>query len=115
MSKKDSIQNEVKRLTEERNLYARLLEEANLQFEEKVRELSLLKRTGDIINDTFDVESFCRNLANIIIEETNAENCSLMLKDHHSERLILKVACGRRDKKITFFENTNTSSVTFSA
>ena len=114
MSKKDSIQNEVKKLTEERNLYARLLEEANLQFEEKVRELSLLKRTGDIISDTFDIESFCRNLANIIIEETNAENCSLLLKDHHSERLSLKVACGKEDRKISFFEDFKKSNVTFS-
>ena len=114
MSKKDSIQNEVKRLTEERNLYARLLEEANLQFEEKVKELSLLKRTGDIISDTFDIESFCRNLANIIIEETSAENCSLLLKDHHTERLILKVACGKREKKITFFEDLKKSNVIFS-
>ncbi len=114
MSEKDSIQNEVKRLTEERDLYARLLEEGNLRFEEKVRELSLLKRVGDIISTTFNLESFCRNLAYIIIEETSAENCSLLLKDHHSENLILKVACGKREKKITFFEDINKSSVTFS-
>ena len=113
MSKNNSIQNEIKKLTEERNLYANLLEEANIQFEEKVRELSLLKRVGDITSTTFNLESFCRNLAYIIIEETNAENCSLLLKNHHSENLILKVACGDRDKKITFFEDINKSIVTF--
>ena len=113
MSEKDSIQNEVNKLTEERDLYAKLLEEGNLRFEEKVRELSLLKRVGDIISTTFNLESFCRKLAYIIIEETSAENCSLLLKDHHSENLILKVACGERDKKITFFEDINKSIVTF--
>jgi signal transduction histidine kinase/FixJ family two-component response regulator len=60
------------------------------------------------------MESFCRNLANIIIEETDAENCSLLLKDPHSESLILKVACGKRDKKINFFEDMRKSNVIFS-
>jgi signal transduction histidine kinase len=114
MSKDLSIQNEVKRLTEERNLSVKFLEEANLRFEEKVRELSLLKRTGDIISNTFDLESFCRNLVDIIIEETNAENCSLMLKDRQSEKLFLKVASGKQDKKTTFFEELKKSNVIFS-
>ena len=114
MCKKDSIQNEIKKLTEERNLYAKLLEEANVQFEEKVSELSLLKRVGDIISSTFDIESFCRRLVVIIIEETNAENCSLLLKDKHTEKLILRAAYGTRDKIISFFEDINKSSVTFS-
>ena len=113
MRKKDSIQNEVKRLTEERNLYVKLLEEANLLFEEKVKELSLLKRIGDIIINTFDLESFCRNLVNIIIEETNAENCSLLLKDKDSENLVLKVASGTLDKRISFFEDIKKSNIIF--
>ena len=71
MSEKDSIQNEVKRLTEESNLYARLLEDANLRFEEKVGELSLLRKIGDVISSTFDLESFCREMVTIIIEETS--------------------------------------------
>jgi len=114
MSEKAFTQDEVKKLTEERNLYARLLEEANLRFEEKVRELSLLRKIGDIVSNTFDIESFCRNLVSIIIEETNAENCSLLLKEQNSENLILKVACGRRNKKITFFEDFKKSKVIFS-
>jgi signal transduction histidine kinase/ActR/RegA family two-component response regulator len=114
MSKKDSMQNEIKKLTEERNLYAKFLEGANIQFEEKVRELSLLKRVGDIISSTFDIESFCRKLVSIVIEETPAENCSLLLKDKHTEKLILRAAFGARDKIISFFDDINKSSVTFS-
>ena len=103
MSDKDSTDSQIKRLTKERNLYARLLEEANLRFEEKVRELSLLRKVGDIISTTFDLESFCRHMVHIVIEETNAENCSLLLKHHNSDNLILKVACGKRDKKSHLF------------
>jgi len=76
MSQKEYLQNENMKLKKERDLYVKLLKEANLQFEEKVNELSLLKRVGDIIRYTFDIESFCRKLTDIILEETNAENCS---------------------------------------
>jgi PAS domain S-box-containing protein len=114
MNKKLSMQNEIKKITEERNLFAKLLEESNLQFEGKVKELSLLKRIGDIISDSFNIKSFCQNLVHIIIEETDAENCSLLLKDRGSENLILKVAYGTRDKDIAFFEDLNQSKVIFS-
>ena len=103
MEQQSAISDQVKRVTEERNLFARLLEESHHRFEDKVKELSLLKRIGDIISSSFDIELVCRNLAQSIIEETSAENCSLMLMDRDGQRLILKVACGNPDKKIAFF------------
>jgi PAS domain S-box-containing protein len=114
MDKKSARQNEIKKITDERNLFAKLLEEANLQFEGKVKELSLLKRIGDIISDSFNIESFCQKLVLIIIEETDAENCSLLLKDHGSEKLILKVAYGIRDDSIAYFEDFKEAKVIFS-
>ena len=114
MSQKEYLQNENMKLKKERDLYVKLLKEANLQFEEKVNELSLLKRVGDIIRYTFDIESFCRKLTDIILEETNAENCSLLLKDQNSDKLILKVAKGIKDGETTFFENLKNSTLIFS-
>ena len=114
MDKKTAKQDEIKKLTDERNLFAKLLEEANLQFEGKVKELSLLKRIGDIISDSFNIESFCQKLVLIIIEETDAENCSLLLKDHGSEKLILKVAYGIRDNSVAYFEDLKEAKVIFS-
>jgi signal transduction histidine kinase len=113
MEKQSSISDQVKRLTEERNLFARLLEESQHRFEDKIKELSLLKRIGDIISSSFDIELVCRNLAQSIIEETSAENCSLMLKDPDEQHLILKVACGSRDKKIAFFDDFKNANVIF--
>jgi signal transduction histidine kinase len=113
MKKQASMSDQVKRLTEERNLFAKLLEQSNNQFEDKIKELSLLKRIGDIISCSFDIELVCRNLAHIILEETSAENCSLMLKDRDEEHLILKVACGNQDKKIAFFDDFKKSNVIF--
>jgi len=78
MSEIKRIQDENRRLKEERDLYAKILKETNLRFERKVKELSLLRNIGDIINCNFDLELFCRKLTEIIIEETSAENCSLV-------------------------------------
>ena len=105
---------ENKRLKEERDLYARTLEETNLRFERKVKELSLLRSIGDVISCTFDLELFCCKLAEIIIEGTNAENCSLMLKDPASNKLILKVAKGTKDKSSRYFGKLKDSNVFFS-
>jgi len=114
MSQKRQIQNENKKLKEELDLYVKLLKEANLRFEEKVNELSLLKRIGDIIRYAFDLELFCKKLTDIILEETNAENCSLMLKDPDSDKLILKVAKGSKDESSSYFEKLKDSSIIFS-
>ena len=114
MEKQSSISDQLKRVTEERNLFARLLEESHHRFEDKIKELSLLKRIGDIISSSFDIELVCRNLAQSIIEETSAENCSLMLKDRDGQHLILKVACGNPDKKIAFFDDLKKANVIFS-
>jgi len=114
MNKKPTMQDTIKKVTDERNLFAKLLEESNLEFEGKVKELSLLKRIGDIISDSFNIESFCQKLVLIIIEETDAENCSLLLKDHGSEKLILKVAYGVRDSGVAFFEDLKKAQVIFS-
>ena len=114
MGQKRQIQDENKRLKEERNLYMRVLEEANSRFERKVKELSLLKRIGDVISYTFDLELFCRELTEIIIEETNAENCSLMIKKPDSNKLILKVAKGNKDESTTYFEELQDSNIIFS-
>jgi PAS domain S-box-containing protein len=114
MSQERNIMDENKRLKEERDLYARTLEETNLRFERKVKELSLLRSIGDVISCTFDLELFCCKLVEIIIEETNAENCSLMLKDPESNKLILKVAKGSKDKLSRYFEKLKDSNVVFS-
>jgi len=114
MSQKMHIQNENKRLKEELDLYVKLLKEANLRFEEKVNELSLLKRIGDIIRYTFNLELFCKKLTDILLEETNAENCSLMLKDPDSDKLVLKVAKGREDESSNYFEKLKDSNIFFS-
>ena len=113
MSQAKDPKKEIQGLDKERNPYSALLRDAGLQLEEKVQELSLLKRVGDILGLILDLEEFHRMLLDIIIEETNAENCSFMLMDIETDRVILKIARGR-DDNITFFDHLEDSEVAFS-
>jgi PAS domain S-box-containing protein len=95
------------------NTYAKTLHDASFLFEEKVEELSLLRRMGDIVGYIFDQEVFYRKFIDILLGETNAENCSFMLMDGDTNRLVLKMARGRNDDG-TFFEHPKDSGVVFS-
>jgi hypothetical protein len=57
MNKNTSLSSEVEKLTKERNLLVKLLEESNLKLEEKTRGFSLITRIGDIIENSFDIDS----------------------------------------------------------
>ena len=113
MSQGKDPKKEIQGLDKERNPYKTLLHDASLQLEEKVQELSLLKRVGDILGHILDLEEFHRMFLDIILEETNAENCSFMLMDIETDRVILKTARGR-DNNITFFDHPEDSGVAFS-
>jgi hypothetical protein len=93
--------------------YVDTLRDASLLFEKKVEELSLLKRIGDIVGYIFDQEVFYRKFMDILLEETNAENCSFMLMDDEANGLVLKMARGRNDDG-AFFEHPRDSGTVFS-
>ena len=93
--------------------YVDTLRDASFLFEKKVEELSLLKRIGDIVGYIFDQEVFYRKFMDILLEETNAENCSFMLMDDDANGLVLKMARGRNDDG-AFFEHPRDSGTVFS-
>ncbi len=92
--------------------YAHTLREASLELEEKVEELSLLRRIGNAAGCIVDPEAFYRTLVDILLEETQAENCSLMLLDHDEGSLVLKIARGRNDDG-TYFDDLRDSKTHF--
>ena len=92
--------------------YAETLREVSLLFEEKVEELSLLRRVGDIVGHIFNQEIFFRKFVDILLDETNAENCSFMLMDDDTDRLVIKMARGRNDDG-SFFDHPTELLSTF--
>jgi len=92
--------------------YKSVLLDASLLFEDKITELSLLRRFGNILGYIPDQELFYKKFVDILIEETNAENCSLMVMDKETNSLVLKVARGRLDES-SFFDHAKDSKITF--
>jgi len=114
--KMDQVKNPKKgtqKLDKKLTPYKDTLREASFLFEDKVLELSLLKRVGDILGYILDLELFYRMFADILLEETNADNCSFMVMDTETNELVLKMARGRNDDG-TFFDHPGDSGVTFS-
>ena len=113
MDQKKYFEKDIQISSKKINTYVDTLRDASFLFEEKLEELSLLRRIGDIVGFIFEQEVFYRKFIDIILEETNAENCSFMLIDADTNRLVLKMARGRNDDG-TFFEHPKNSGVDFS-
>ena len=97
------LQEELKRAVAQRDLYVRELEKATQRFEEKVRELSVVRRIGESLKYTREVRKVFEVIIDTIISETKAENCSLMLLDSDRGELTVKAARGQTDPESTFY------------
>ena len=59
------------------------------RFEEKIAELSMVREIGMTLLYIRDFETACRFILDVIIKNTIAQNCSLMLMDKDKNRLYL--------------------------
>ncbi|MFC1822111.1 ATP-binding protein [Thermodesulfobacteriota bacterium] len=59
------------------------------RFEEKIAELSMVREIGMTLLYISDFETACRFILDVIINNTTAQNCSLMLMDKEKDRLYL--------------------------
>ena len=106
----ESAKVELKRAAAQRDLYMKELQETTRRFEEKVRELSVVRRIGESLKYTRDVRRVFAVIIDTIIDETNAENCSLMLLNRSTEELAVKAARGQKDSEISYY-HTGTGSL----
>ena len=78
---KDVLQEQIDKLTRERDAFSHALTTSNQAFMEKVKEFSIIKRLADSLQFGMGRRQICSVIVDIIIDETNAENCSLWLID----------------------------------
>ncbi len=102
MSSGDSGANEV---------YAKALAESNRAFSGKVKELSLVRRLCDALLKADSLESTLRLSVDIIYEEMEPMNCSIMLYDERRCELILRSVRGRSNKSAHYFNYSPDSRV----
>ncbi|MCZ6635761.1 MAG: ATP-binding protein [bacterium] len=113
--KAQRLQEELTRAVAQRDLYVKELYKTTQRFEEKVRELSAVRRIGESLKYTRDVRKVFEVILDTIITETNAENCSLMLLNRNTNEIYLTVraARGQQDTEISFYHTSGGSVRTF--
>ncbi len=73
------------------------LRAAHDKHEETAQFLSVIHRMADLIPKQPALDALCSSLVRIIIEETDFENCSIVLWDEQEKNLGLKAAFGLED------------------
>lgn len=77
------------KLEKQVKVLSRAVIDLELSYEEKVRELSLLRRLGDLFYYVIDLHEACQRIVDILYDEFLPDNCSIMLYDHKSDVLEL--------------------------
>ena len=93
----DSLEQKLAKAISHKELYKTALDRFCILFQRKMNELSLIKRIADSLNYVSDLNRVCEDIVDCIIDETNAENCSLMLLDKEKNKLSIICARGYRD------------------
>jgi PAS domain S-box-containing protein len=70
------------------------------------RELGIFRRVNEVISLAPDVEAVARAILDIVIDETEAENASIMMPSNDGLKLEIKAAKGCRDKDCRFSEES---------
>ena len=65
--------------------------------------LSLIQRVNGALQLIPDFPEICKSILDVVMEEMNADNCSLMLKDPASNLLVLRAARGSEDSRSTYY------------
>jgi len=101
---KDSYMVRTKILEQERKILKDTIESINEKYDAKIKELSLIRRISDSLVHALDMKKVCKMLIRTVIDESTAENCSLMLYDKRSRKLVLRAAKGQMDKRVKYYD-----------
>ena len=107
------LDRQLDRLWRENKYLSRSLERLQISHLEKIRELSIVRQIGDTLSHLLDLKKITIDIINLILDEIDAQNCSIMLIDRSTNELILKAAKGKRDKKGKFYKIDKKSSTIF--
>ena len=109
MNKKDDKNNDPlkQQIAERGEVFLRELAATHARFEERVRELSAIRRIVDALKYIQNARRVFEGIIDTIIDETNAENCSLMLLDRNTDELQVKAARSQTDAESRYYDPEN--------
>lgn len=88
---------------ENSDTYAKALADTSSAFVQKVKELSIVKRAGECLRGLPDRKRIATEIADIIIDETFTENCSLWFINKEKKEMKIVSARGQLDDKSRYF------------
>lgn len=77
--------------------------EAFPPFEEKNKAFMLFHRIQSVMRYVPNLAETCKAILDVVMDEIDAENCSLMLKDPHTGELSIRAARGRKEGKTVYY------------
>ena len=89
---------EIKELRKEIELLRAQIKLVQNRSEEKIEELSLVRELGMGLLSVHEFENACQLILDIIINNTIAQNCSIMLLDNERNELFLASAANTENK-----------------
>ncbi len=81
------------------DIYDQVPEKAVHARKDMAREFSIIKRIIDSMRFLPDLVKVYLTIVDVVIDETEAENCSLMLLDRDTGKLVIKAAKGKQDER----------------
>jgi len=88
----------------EKKAYLEALRSANREFQDKILELSILRRIADSISSSLDERIVCASIVDILCSAMTLQNCSVMFLSECGKYLELKVAYDRTDAAPNFYD-----------
>lgn len=88
-------------------IYSKLLEQANRNCEEKVKELSILRQLGESLLHAQNLKKICEVILEVIVGEFDTEFGSLMLFNAEKKVLKLYAATSQLESAIKYFDDSS--------
>ncbi len=96
-----------RKIAERGEFFQHQLARTQSRFEERVRELSAVRRIIDALKYIQEPRRVFEGIIDTVIDETNAENCSLMLLDNDTGELLVKAARSQTDTESRYYDPEN--------
>ena len=79
----------IKKLEKRISSLSKTLSDLENSYEEKVHELSFLRKIGDLLIYVFDIHEACQKIVDLLYDEMLPDNCSILLLNHQKGELEL--------------------------
>jgi PAS domain S-box-containing protein len=88
----------------DRDLYKKALSEINVLYKNQAKNLFIVHHIIDSMSYLPNINKVYLSIIDIVLDVTEAENCSLMLLDRETNSLVIKAAKGRKDERGRYYD-----------